>query len=189
MDRGCSDFAGSADFAISSTSSLAPPVGRAESGCAARRRTAENRGKGRADGTFINAGRTDGGRLSDPCAGFAPAAGAEVAPIVDGVPFVIRFRGSVRGAPPRRSMTRPMCWCSAGCARRSRTRNSWAARRSSRSISSPMPRPRHWIGAGKCRNCRRGRDMERSARGPHSACSCRRPCALVWQRPGDGDAG
>jgi hypothetical protein len=31
------------------------------------------------------------------CAGFASAASAEVAPIVDGVPFVIRFRGTVRG--------------------------------------------------------------------------------------------
>jgi paraquat-inducible protein B len=31
------------------------------------------------------------------CAGFASAASAEVAPIVDGVPFLIRFHGTVRG--------------------------------------------------------------------------------------------
>jgi len=34
------------------------------------------------------------------CAGFASAASAEVAPIVDGVPFVIRFHGTVRGLMP-----------------------------------------------------------------------------------------
>jgi paraquat-inducible protein B len=34
------------------------------------------------------------------CAGFALAGGAEVAPIVDGVPFLIRFHGSVRGLAP-----------------------------------------------------------------------------------------
>ena len=108
-------------------------------------------------------------------AGFASAVSAEVAPIVDGVPFLIRFRGPVRGlargapveiqgirigevvsvdvryavdsnsfvapvknltlslacfqwpgcvrAPPRRSTTRPTCWCGAGCGRRFRTRN------------------------------------------------------------------
>jgi paraquat-inducible protein B len=34
------------------------------------------------------------------CASFASAGGAEVAPIVDGVPFLIRFHGSVRGLAP-----------------------------------------------------------------------------------------
>jgi paraquat-inducible protein B len=34
------------------------------------------------------------------CAGFAPVAAAAVAPIVDGVPFLIRFRGTVRGLAP-----------------------------------------------------------------------------------------
>ena len=34
------------------------------------------------------------------CAGFARVAGAEVAPIVHGVPFLIRFHGSVRGLVP-----------------------------------------------------------------------------------------
>jgi paraquat-inducible protein B len=34
------------------------------------------------------------------CAGFASAASAEVAPIVDGVPFLIRFHGTVRGLTP-----------------------------------------------------------------------------------------
>jgi paraquat-inducible protein B len=34
------------------------------------------------------------------CAGFASAAGAQVAPIVDGVPFLIRFGGTVRGLKP-----------------------------------------------------------------------------------------
>ena len=34
------------------------------------------------------------------CAGFYSVAGAEVAPIVDGVPFLIRFHGSVRGLVP-----------------------------------------------------------------------------------------
>jgi len=38
--------------------------------------------------------------LSILCAGFASAASAEVAPIVDGVPFLIRFHGSVRGLVP-----------------------------------------------------------------------------------------
>jgi len=34
------------------------------------------------------------------CAGFVSAASAEVAPIVDGVPFLIRFSGTVRGLKP-----------------------------------------------------------------------------------------
>src|SRR5215475_7692885 len=34
------------------------------------------------------------------CAGITPAASAAVAPIVDGVPFLIRFRGSVHGLAP-----------------------------------------------------------------------------------------
>jgi paraquat-inducible protein B len=34
------------------------------------------------------------------CAGFASAASAASAPIVDGVPFLIRFRGTVRGLTP-----------------------------------------------------------------------------------------
>src|SRR5208282_5178111 len=34
------------------------------------------------------------------CAGFASAASAQVAPIVDGVPFLIRFGGTVRGLKP-----------------------------------------------------------------------------------------
>ena len=34
------------------------------------------------------------------CAGFASAANAAVAPIVDGVLFLIRFRGTVRGLAP-----------------------------------------------------------------------------------------
>jgi len=34
------------------------------------------------------------------CAGFASAARAEVVPIVGGVPFVIRFSGTVRGLAP-----------------------------------------------------------------------------------------
>ena len=34
------------------------------------------------------------------CASVAPAASAAVAPIVDGVPFLIRFRGTVRGLAP-----------------------------------------------------------------------------------------
>src|SRR5262245_23420786 len=34
------------------------------------------------------------------CTSFALAASAEVAAIVDGVPFLIRFRGSVRGLVP-----------------------------------------------------------------------------------------
>src|SRR6516225_3632419 len=34
------------------------------------------------------------------CAGFSSVASAEVAPIVDGVPFLIRFHGSVRGLVP-----------------------------------------------------------------------------------------
>jgi paraquat-inducible protein B len=34
------------------------------------------------------------------CAGLASGASAEVAPIVDGVPFLIRFHGSVRGLTP-----------------------------------------------------------------------------------------
>ena len=34
------------------------------------------------------------------CAGFVSAASAEVAPIVDGVPFLIRFGGTVRGLKP-----------------------------------------------------------------------------------------
>ena len=38
------------------------------------------------------------------CAGFALAARAEVTPIVDGVPFLIRFRGSVRGLIPGASV-------------------------------------------------------------------------------------
>jgi ABC-type transporter Mla subunit MlaD len=33
-------------------------------------------------------------------AGFVSAASAEVAPIVDGVPFLIRFHGTVRGLTP-----------------------------------------------------------------------------------------
>jgi len=38
------------------------------------------------------------------CAGFASAVRAEVTPIVDGVPFLIRFRGSVRGLIPGASV-------------------------------------------------------------------------------------
>jgi hypothetical protein len=34
------------------------------------------------------------------CAGLTPAASAAAAPIVDGMPFLIRFRGTVRGLAP-----------------------------------------------------------------------------------------
>jgi paraquat-inducible protein B len=41
-----------------------------------------------------------GGLLLILCAGLTSAAGAQVGPIVDGVPFVIRFHGTVRGLAP-----------------------------------------------------------------------------------------
>src|SRR6516165_8339449 len=101
MDLDGIDCGGRTRLAPSSYKGLFPPRGRVEYEAGMHVGSARTRDIGRRRmGRPLAHRKWELAVLSILCAGFASAAGAEVAPIVDGVPFLIRFHGSVRGLVP-----------------------------------------------------------------------------------------